>query len=334
MQHVKVKLRFCTILAALVLSFGGLAKATGVQADSTPDRLASLTVSVWLEYDRPGALYIYQGDLPAGTPLPARLTFRLPKEPSSTAGIDAGGTYHYVRPDISQDGQDVVVSYQTNWPSFQLEYYDDVLRSQGPVRELDFRYRADYAVEQLSLAVKEPYAASAFTLDPVADGQSQGEDGLTEHRRNLGPVAPGQELSWKITYTKNDPRLAAQALGLPTPAATQYESLGDTAARPTGKPAGTSMVLALGALVGLAAVGGLGLAFRSNSRRWASAPTAATGRASSAAGGAKGSRRRKKGAAPPAAPRVRTARYCFQCGASLARGDAFCPKCGARRRGT
>ena len=330
MLFVKRLLCLQHVLVAVLVCFGGLTPVGAVRADARPERLASLTISIWLEYDRPGALYIYRGELPEGTPLPAQITFRLPRQPSSTAGIDAEGRFRYARPVLSEDGDAYVVSYSTRWPRFQLEYYDDALRKQGASRELDYGYRAEHVVEHLVLEVKAPHAASDFRLEPAADAQSQADDGLTEYRRTVGPVAPGQEVRWKVTYTKSDPRLASEALGLPTAATSAYEAGPSPVSSLRGREWASWATWLVVALVGLIAVGGLGLAMRSSTGRL---PRIRAQAGEPPGGRPKRRQRGKKARQHTEAPGARLAAYCHECGASLSRGDVFCRRCGARRRG-
>ena len=316
--------RYALLLVALCLS--GLVSTAPIRADNPPDHLASLTVSIWLEYDRPGELYIYHGELPEGTALPARISFRLPRQPSSTAAIDGEDRYRYIRPILAEDEGSYLVSYDVGWPRFQLEYYDEALRRRGTTRELEFVYRADYAVEYLVLEVKEPHGASDFWLEPAADSSTQDEAGLTVHRRIIGPVAPGQEVRWRLSYDKIDPRLASEALSLPTPATSPYEA---GPGLPTRAPLERATWIVL-TLVGLLGIGGLGLAWRSGnarSQRAVAPPAEPVGRRS------KRSRRRRKGHHRAEEPRIRPARYCHLCGASMNKGDVFCRQCGTRRRG-
>jgi len=325
--RTKLLLPLRSLGATLAILLGGLLAPLAVCAAEPPTRLKSLTVSVWLEYDRPGALYIFRGELPNGTTLPVSLVFRIPGRtggPSSTAGIDSSGTYHYIRPTLREDGDTIIVEYQTNWPSFQFEYYDDPLERQGQHRQLAFSYRAEHAIDQLALEVKQPYGATNMTLDPPADAQSQGEDGLTVHRRNVGPVAPGQDVVWKVAYDKSDPRLTAQALGIPTPGTSPYEDA--SAAAPPVAHTQDRVIFAILAVLGLLALGGLAYALRPDSGQ-----RATPGSASAAGPTDKRRQRRRRGVPEP--PQVRPARYCHQCGAPMSRDDVFCRKCGTRRRG-
>jgi len=293
-------------------------------AQSGFERLASLTISIWLEYDRPGVLFIYRGVLPRNTPLPARLVFRLPRQPTLTAVVDEGGQLRSVEPQVSQDGSTCIVAYDTSSAEFQLEYYDDSLQRRDAERELYYAYRSEYAVEQLALEVKEPFGVTRFDLDPPPDMDSQSPDGLLLHRRLIGPVARGEEVYWRISYSKSDPRLAAEALGLPTAAPVSVET---RTAGVAARAANERATWAAMALVGLIAMGGLGLVARANTVSSLKKPA---------------SRRRTPAAKPtrakvvsePPAPEVRQARFCHRCGTTMRKGDSYCRRCGTRRRGT
>lgn len=311
-------LRLGSALVVLLLCVPGSVHA---RPESAPQRLASLVISIWPEYDRPEVLFAYRGELAAGTPLPARIAFRLPVEPSFVAGIDEGGELHSLQPAVSRDGTAVLVTCETRWPHFQLEYYHDVLEKGGPARRLAFTYQADCAIDELVLELREPIGASDVVLSPPATMQSQAEGGLIEHRRIVGPVAPGDEVRWQIGYSKRDPRLVSQVLDLPTPVPPRYDDVA-AASRP-GREAEERATRALLGLVGMALAGALGLRLRGR------APVA-QGSGMPAEGSAPAGRAR----AGRASGEGRLARYCYWCGAGFYRDAFFCPRCGTPRRGT
>ncbi|MCL6432346.1 MAG: hypothetical protein K6V36_16050 [Anaerolineae bacterium] len=313
-------LRLGLALVVLCLGAAGPAHALLARAGSAPDRLASLLISIWPEYDRPEVLFVYRGELAAGTALPARITFRLPVEPTFAAGIDEKGGVHGLRPAIARDGPGVLVTCETNWPRFQLEYYQDALEKGGPARCLVFVYEADYAIAELTLEVKEPFGATDLALAPPATVQSQAEGGLTEHRRIVGPVARGDEVRWEISYTKRDPRLVSEAMDLPTPAPVRYDEA-PASPVPWGE-AGERATRALLGLGGVALAGALGLWLRGRQASRAGASAPAEGKAPASRAGARGVSREG-----------RLARYCHWCGASFYRDALYCRKCGTPRRG-
>jgi len=310
-------LRLGLALVVLLQCVPGSAHARPAGA---PQRLASLIISIWPEYDRPEVLFAYRGELAAGTPLPARIAFRLPVQPSFVAGIDEGGEFHSLWPAVARDGMAVLVTCETRWPHFRLEYYHDVLEKGGPARRLTFAYQADCAIDELVLELREPIGASDLVLSPPATTQSQSEGGLTEHRRIVGPVAPGDEVRWQIGYSKRDPRLVSEVLDLPTPAPPRYDDVAATS-RP-GRDAEERATRALLGLAGLALAGALGLRLRGR------APVA-QGAGMRAGGSTTAGRARARGASGEG----RLARYCYWCGASFYRDALFCPRCGTPRRG-
>lgn len=312
---------------ALVLM--GLVSLWGpfVTRAAPPDRLKSLTVSVWLDYDRPGALYMYAGELPDGAGLPASITFRLPQGsggPSATAGVDASGKYRYIRPVLAEEGDRIAVTYDINWPRFQLEYYIDDLVRQGQRREFELVYKADYAIDQLVLEIKEPYRASDLALDPAATSQSRDGEGQMVHRRIVGPVERGQEVRWKASYVQSDTRLVSEALGLPTPSTSQYEAgPGITPPRQWDDTA----LLVIVVMVAIAAFGGLAFWARSQSARTNAA--ARRPRVGDALRSPRSPRKRRSVKEPAQARRLA---YCYRCGTPLEEEDRFCRRCGAPRR--
>ncbi len=310
-------------LALVVLCFGaaGPAPALLVRAGTTPDRLASLLISIWPEYDRPEVLFVYRGELAAGTALPARITFRLPVEPTFAAGIDEEEGVHGLRPAIVRDGSGVLVTCETSWPRFQLEYYHDALEKGGPARRLAFVYRADYAIDELTLEVREPFGVADLALTPPATIQSQAEGGLTEHRRLVGPVARGDEVRWQISYTKRDPRLVSEALDLPASAPVRYDEA--PASSVPRREAGERATRALLGLGGVALAGALGLWLRGRPASSARVSAPAEGHAPASRAGGRGTLREG-----------RLARYCHWCGASFFRDALYCRKCGTPRRGS
>ena len=307
-------------LALLVIGLAVLSGAGPAWAQRPPESLKSLTISLWPEYDRPQVLCVYRGQLPDGAALPARVSFRLPataRGPSSAAAVDSAGTPIPVPALQAEEAGGTVTRFDLTWPRFQMEYYDDALRTSGASRELSFVYRADYPVEQLVLEMQEPYGAANFVLAPPADARSETEQGLVLHRRVVGPVAPGQEVRWQVTYAKSDPRPSAEALGLAhaQPGYGQAPPL-RAAPRAPGEPATWVLV----ALLGAGSILGVALLLRASAGRPAPAAASVDGH------------RHLPG--PPRPPRVRLARYCHQCGAPQSRGSVYCRRCGTRRRGT
>jgi len=325
-----MKSRVLTVL--LIVIAWALAGVQGAGAQ-TPIRIASMSIGLWPEYDKPGVLFIYTGRLAPDVKLPVRLTFAIPKSsggPSSTAGIDAQGNYRYLQYQTVEQGDLLLVSYTCPYPAFQFEYYDNQLVIQGNERKLDYVYTADFAIDALTLEIQQPIGASGLQTQPPATS-TQNRDQFVYQYVNVGPLAAGQTTRLTATYVKSDARLSGEILGLPTPSSVQFEDI-PKAATPAGLPTSTVILIAV-TVVAVAAVVGVYLWSQGRQkRRPAVAATPAPARR-------KGKRARATQPAAnsppgrPAAPASSANAYCHQCGRGLKADEIFCPACGARRKG-
>jgi hypothetical protein len=299
-------------MAALIL-------ALGIWPASAQDavRLKSMTVSLWPEYDDAGVLVIYRGAIADDVALPVTLRFLIPKaagQPSSTAGVDATGQYRYRSYQVVDAGEYLEVSYTNPYREFQMEYYYNPLTSNDTLRAFEYRFRADYPVDELVVEVKEPAGAQNLTLTPVATGTGTDFDDLPLQKYAVGPFALGQVFQFSATYEKTDPRLTAEILGFDMPGTAEFEDV--------AKPAGSQNVVAY-ILIGAAATLLIGAAVyayvqtRKKPKRKAPAPARPTKKTKS-----------RKTMQPKTGPSA--GGFCHQCGARLRPDAQFCPKCGAK----
>ncbi len=316
-------LRRCLTLLILLI----LGTALAVRAQ-TPVRLDEMSVALWPEYDKPGVLVIYSGTLAEDVPLPVTITFAMPAAvgtPSATAGVDDLGNFRYRKYELRAQGDTVLVSYSLPYRRFQMEYYIDLLAGQGSDREFTFTYQADYPVRDFRFEVQEPLAASAFQIEPAA-GSVITEAQLPLHLIPVGALDQGQSANVTVRYHREERRLSAEILGLPTPGPAEFE---DAPRAGGGIPTSTAVILA-GALAAV----GLAVGAWIWTRAQASAGTSRQAR--------RYAERRKKDRVPPEPPRRPAAApkppqsdvigYCHQCGRPLKRDEIYCPNCGTRRK--
>lgn len=297
-------------VAALLVGFVSFLP---VQAQS-PVRLAELNVAIWPEYDKEGVLVIYRGRLADDVALPVTLELLIPREagkPSSTAGVDANGEFRYRSYQTIDMGDSVAVTYTNPYRVFQMEYYYNPLTVTGAARSFTYSFKADYAIDNLTIEVKEPAGSANMTLTPVATETASDFDGLTLQRYPVGALEAGQTFELTASYEKTDPRLSSEILNLPEPGEVAFEDV------TTSKDNSLAYIL-LGAAVALL-VGAAVYAYMQSRRR----PRLAT---------AKPSKPRQK---PKKVKRAReeataVAAYCHNCGNRLRPGDAFCAKCGTK----
>ena len=256
--------------------------------------LATLSVALWPEYDRPEMLVIYWGEFADDVSLPVAVEWRIPATaggPSALAANDPEKGLLNLDYTSREEGDWLVLSFELSTPGFQVEYYAPLVES-GDERSYVFAYPGDYPVWAFSLSAQQPRTAQQFALEPAASAVSEGADGLTYHEVQGVPLAQGEARSWTVRYVKADALLSspaeepAQAAATPPPAG----------AAGTGD---STVWIFLIAFVALAAVGAgafwLG-------RRSGSSPSEGA-----------------EGQAP----------YCHVCGARIPVDARFCPKCAA-----
>lgn len=282
-----------------------------------PVRLQSMTVSLWPEYDQEGVLVIYRGILAEDAPLPITLRFLIPKaagKPAATAGVDATGQYRYRSYQLADAGDFLEVSYTNPYREFQMEYYYNPLVVTDTQRAFEYEFRADYAVDNLTIEVKEPAGSRNLNLTPVATGTGTDFDNLPLQKYALGAFEAGQTFRFSGSYEKTDPRLTSDILGLAPPGTAQFEDV----AQSSGSQNVVAYIL-LGAAATLL-LGAVVYAIVQSRKRPKPLPVQARP--------ARGKPRRD--GAPKAARSGAGAGYCHQCGAKLKPGALYCANCGAK----
>lgn len=307
--------RIC--LAALLAALMMLS-AAGPAVAQQPVRIQAMTVSLWPEYDQEGVLVIYRGTLAEDVPLPATLRFLIPKaagKPAATAGVDATGQYRYRSYQLADAGDFLEVTYTNPYREFQMEYYYNPLVVTDTLRSFVYQFQADYAVDDLTIEVKEPAGSQNLSLTPVATGTGTDFDNLPLQKYALGAFAAGQTFWLAASYEKTDPRLTSEILGLAPPGTAQFEDV----AQPSGSQNVVAYIL-LGA-AGTLLVGAAVYAIAQSRKRPKPQPAQA--------------RPATRGKPRRATPRKATpaAGFCHQCGAQLKPGAQYCAKCGAKVKG-
>ncbi|MDH7488431.1 MAG: zinc ribbon domain-containing protein [Anaerolineae bacterium] len=281
-----------------------------------PVRIQTMTVSLWLEYDQEGVLVIYRGAIADDVPLPVMLRFLIPKEagkPAATAGVDATGQFRYRSYQLADAGGFLEVSYTNPYREFQMEYYYNPLVVTDALRSFVYQFRADYAVDNLTIEVKEPAGSQNLNLTPVATGTGTDFDNLPLQKYALGAFTAGQTFQFSATYEKTDPRLTSEILGLEPPGTAQFEDV----AQPSGSQNVVAYILlgAAGTLLLGAAVYAIVQARRRPKPQPVSRPTG---------------KKPRRAAPPKGAPAGAGVGFCHQCGARLKPGAQYCANCGAR----
>jgi hypothetical protein len=204
---------FQFIIAVLVLVSAGVVSARAQTG------LERLEVVLWPEYDRPAVLVMLRGYLPLDAPLPTTVVFPMPatSTPHAVAKRDPTvGNLLMAAHTVETDGAWSRVRIVTDMVEVRLEYYADLPTVEAQ-RNILFEWPGGLEARQIIYDIMQPPNATDLVVTPPGL-QRIGEDGLTYHIGDLGPISATDAFSIAVSYTKTSPLLTAEALRPPTPA--------------------------------------------------------------------------------------------------------------------
>jgi hypothetical protein len=290
------------LILILVAALPSLAAAQG------DVHISALDIKLWPEYDQPDMLVIYDFELTAQTPLPARVTFLIPAgvDVIAVASLENGGlvNVNYEGPVPAGEWQQLTILVDKN-TSYHFEYYAPILTTDA-LRSFSFLWKGDYAVDLLSISVQQPPTATSLKGTPAL-AASVDTDGLTYHSVQAANLKPGEPFNLVLEYNKSDDKLTA-----PSSVIEPSTPLTDET---TGRVLLNNYIPYLIGGVGLVLIAsGVGYYFLF-ARRSSNETT----------------RRRRR---PASADGLGTSKdvYCSQCGERARPGDRFCRTCGTRIR--
>ena len=274
--------------------------------------LSSLQIGIWPEFDKPSALVIYQMTLSDATTYPVSVSLRIPitaGAPNAVATRQVDGSLINIDANRQVAGQWAIISFTTNTPDVQLEYYDPGLTKDGNARHFTYAWPGDYAVTQLTIQVQQPTAATDMRISPSLGAGAVGTDNLTYYTQDIGAVSAGQTFQITIDYQKSNDVLSAENLPVQS-----------SAPIPQGTSTDLNLKSWLPWVLGLL---GAGLIIGGIVWFWQ------TGRQQSVH-----RTRRQRSKAVTHEPETNTgtsesAIYCSQCGKRAMPGDQFCRSCGS-----
>ncbi len=196
----------------LILAFAMLL-AVSVHAQASIS-LSSLQIGIWPEFDKPSVLVIYQMTL-STTTFPATVSIRIPAtagEPNAVASRQPDGSLINLDYTPELSGQWSIISFNTNTPDVQLEYYDPGLTKDGITRHFTYTYPGDYSVDQLTIQVQQPAGSTDMRISPSLGAGAIGSDNLTYYTQDIGSVSAGQKIQISIDYQKSSDALSAEGL--------------------------------------------------------------------------------------------------------------------------
>ena len=298
--------------------------------------LASLSIALWPEYDRPEVLVIFRGQVAENVPLPAQVSFLLPASVQTLHAVAywdeaQESLLNIPKYDLVEGPDGRVLTFTTPSRQFQFEYYSrKALDIRGELRQLTFSFTSSSQVDRLSLELQQPTAAQAFTSDPPPTTTEVRNDGLVYALYEAGAVSAGDTYSLQASYQRSTDELSINALGVNIPVSSEQTpvEVGSGSLRDNLGLIliGVGVLLLIGAFV-----------YWFWSQRAVVVPQAAGPRSSPPRPRRSGSsRRRRAPGSTPQAPTPATgkklATYCHRCGTRFRKDAQFCHACGARRR--
>jgi hypothetical protein len=274
----------------------------GTQAQ-TDINFNSVAVEIWPEFDQPSVLVIYHYNLGADVTLPANLTLRVPIQATinAVAVNDGTGTLISTNYERTISGDWAVLTLTSTSRDIQVEYYDQFTR-QGDIRQYEFVWPGNYAVDAFSVNFQQPTGSNALKLTPELGAGVVASDGLTYYNSLIGALPVNQTFSLSVEYTKTTDTLSASGQSVQPSA-------------PLADPTNLTDILpwVLGGLGAILVVGGLVVGLVYWRREKEKTP---------------GNSRKRRASSLKETPGDDA--YCNQCGKRAQPGDVFCRSCGSR----
>ena len=300
---------------ALFLLLLLLSLPTTLAQAQTAVTLQTLEVELWPDYDQEAVLVLLTGTLPASTPLPATLTIPLPDE--ADFNVVARITPDNVMTDQGMTPQVVAnqVTFTTPDSRFRVEYYQPYTAT-GSQRDFTFSWQSDITVEQMSVTIQQPIAATDMTVVPVPATVRAGQDGLTYHVLPSQAVAVGDTYRVEVGYTMSTPQLTVSFSSQGTDAANEELPFLDAVPVEAGGVDWQLWLIGLGILILVATAVWYLISRQSSSTRRPARPKPQRPKPA------------RKTAVTQATATKGKANFCHQCGQPLQAEDKFCRNCG------
>lgn len=290
---------------ALISFWPGLVAAQG----ESPG-VENLVIELWPEFDRPGVLVIYSGQLAStgdGEIPQVGLTLPESVELNAVAYQDPtnGNLLLAEHETEAADGQ-TLLTMSPEADNFWVEFYvpAEVIAQEGEQRSFSYAWQGDLPVAQLTWQVQQPATASGLTVEPGGGQMGTDELGLPAYSVAAGAVPAGETATASVSYQKADDVLSISVI-----------QANEEAQQPAPAPASTqprrNLALPIGIAVGGVALLAGGIFLYSRSGQDDEEPV----------------RARRARRAPQ--HEHEQAGYCTNCGNALQAGDKFCRECGA-----
>ncbi|MDW7675560.1 MAG: hypothetical protein SCK28_13610 [Bacillota bacterium] len=175
-------------------------------------------VSVWPEYDEPGVLVIYSGEVKnnSSEAFDGYIRFNVPNEMDKAEMVcETEQGMLCVIYQVEEMGDYKQISWKVTKPiapggtlPFMLEYYYDPIQGETD-KTIEFEFVPTYDMLSLVWDVKEPFNSTGFTIEPSLDSRGQDNNGFNTYRATNYNISKeeAQNLTIKYTRTSTEPSI-------------------------------------------------------------------------------------------------------------------------------
>ncbi|MCF7802732.1 MAG: zinc ribbon domain-containing protein [Candidatus Marinimicrobia bacterium] len=188
---MRVTWKTLTLALALLVANMGFAQAP----------IQNFLISVWPEYDHPGVLVIFNGEVNEAD-LPMEVSFPIPEQ--SRFALVAGSTdttANSMIPVPIEDGENgKQITFSAVKPSFHVEFYYNPFQEGNAHRHYSYDFATNHPIDSLIVDLQQPLAAQNFQPEIQTDHQMEDSHGIKYHRAHYMGVAAGEQVHIEAHY--------------------------------------------------------------------------------------------------------------------------------------
>jgi len=164
-------------------------------------RIQNFIISVWPEYDHPGVLVIFNGEVPASE-LPLQVEYPVPDRAkfALVAGSTDTTANNVIPVPIQDTDHGKVISFTAVNPSYHVEFYFNPFNTDESHRQYDYTFKSNLPIDSLIVDYQQPMASENFKPGVETDHQMQDSHGITYFRKHYNNVKAGQSIAVKAEY--------------------------------------------------------------------------------------------------------------------------------------
>ncbi|MBS4026581.1 MAG: hypothetical protein KGZ96_13070 [Clostridia bacterium] len=193
------------LVVSLILVSTSMVMAQPLKADE-------LFVSIWPEYDEPGVLIVYSGEVrnTSSEPFEGRVLLNIPKGVAKAEMVCETEQGMLCLPhEIKQMEDFAQISWVVSKPikpggvlPFMAEFYYNPIEGEVD-KNFSYNFFPSVDIDRLTFDVKEPFDAANFKIDPVFDYIGDDNNGFSTYRYVLLNLEEGENQEITISYTRD-----------------------------------------------------------------------------------------------------------------------------------